>query len=62
MDQQTLEFHIAANDYFGTLATILDIAAQQLHAGSHRADIAQLLTKKRDELLYLQEHCRIDRR
>ena len=33
MDQEQLEFHVASNDYFGTLATILDLASQDLLAG-----------------------------
>jgi hypothetical protein len=61
MDQKQLEFHIASNDYFGTLATVLDLASQDLIAGrANSADIARMLTKQKDDLLYLQEHYRIE--
>jgi hypothetical protein len=30
MDQKSLQFHIQQNDYFGTLATVLDLLSQDL--------------------------------
>ena len=30
MDETSLQFHIEANDYFGTLATVLDLVRQDL--------------------------------
>jgi hypothetical protein len=30
MNEQGLQFHIEANDYFGTLATVLDLVSQDL--------------------------------
>lgn len=60
MDQDKLRFHITSNDYFGTLATVLDLARQDLMAGHKLVEIAEMLAKERDDLLYLQEHCRIE--
>jgi hypothetical protein len=52
MDQKSLQFHIQQNDYFGTLATVLDLLSQDLanqgyfrHEGTPRV---------RDDLLYMQ--------
>jgi hypothetical protein len=33
MDRKGVEFHISVNDYFGTLATVLSLLAQDLKAG-----------------------------
>jgi len=48
-----LEFHIQQNDYFGTLATVLDLLRQD-------ADLleihARTLIRMRDDLVYLQAH------
>ena len=30
MDEVSLQFHIKKNDYFGTLATVLDLISQNL--------------------------------
>jgi len=35
MNQTGLQFHIDENDYFGTLATVLDLASQDLHKKGH---------------------------
>jgi hypothetical protein len=56
MDKEGVEFHVSANDYFGTLATVLSLCAQDLKAGkSTPEEIAQALSVKVDELLYLQD-------
>ena len=58
-----MEFHISVNDYFGTLATVLSLCAQKLKAGtSTPREIADDLSVKSDELLYLQEQYRIQKR
>jgi hypothetical protein len=53
MNERSLQFHIQQNDYFGTLATVLDLLRQDLdHRGynPHAATLSRL----RDELAYLQ--------
>jgi hypothetical protein len=54
MNEQSIEFHIAANDYFGTLATILDLLRQEIEVRGCRAEDGELLHTLTDELLYLQ--------
>jgi hypothetical protein len=62
MDKKKVEFHISVNDYFGTLATVLSLYAQDLKAGrSGPEKIAQDLLTKSDELMYLQDQFRITR-
>ncbi len=62
--QQKLNDHIESNDYFGTLATVVDLVHQVLDE-SLRASIttqkeskAQLARIKKD-LLYMQKHFKI---
>ena len=59
MEQQDLDFHIRQNDYFGTLATVLDLMRQDLRRRDVRRH-AETLACLRDELMYLQRHCRIE--
>jgi hypothetical protein len=45
MNEKSIEFHIAANDYFGTLATTLDLLRQPIEGREYRAEDAELLQK-----------------
>ncbi len=53
MREDSLQFHIQENDYFGTLATVLDLVSQELGKRGHRRN-AQTLASLREELMYLQ--------
>jgi hypothetical protein len=56
MNKKSIQFHIASNDYFGTLATTIDLLRQAaMKRGFKRSD-AKALERLRDELLYLQAH------
>ena len=57
--RQGLDFHLRANDYFGTLATVLDLVAQDLAREGH-SNHSQTLASLRDELVDLQSSCRIE--
>ena len=58
MDQESLQFHIEHNDYFGTLATVLDLVSQDLaKQGYDRHE--GTLRRLRDNLLYLQHSHRL---
>lgn len=60
MTQESLQFHIRRGDYFGTLATVLDLLRQDAQQGyTERHDEA--LQRLRDELVYLQRGFRIMR-
>jgi len=62
MDRKQIKRHIKAEDYFGTLATVLDLARQELEQNKKRPNPnwqIKLLKNLRDNLVYLQENYRI---
>ena len=60
MSKRSLKFHIRANDYFGTLATVLDLVSQDLRKKGYRSN-AETLGRQRDRLMYLQQGYRIEK-
>ncbi len=60
MNEASLQFHIKENDYFGTLATVLDLVSQDLRKKGHRSN-AETLRRLRDRLMYLQQGYRIEK-
>jgi hypothetical protein len=60
MSDENLQFHIQANDYFGTLATVLDLVRQDLRKEGNRTN-AEALLRERDRLMYLQQGYRIEK-
>jgi len=53
MTEESIQFHTRSNDYFGTLATVLDLLRQDAqHGYTERHDAT--LQRLRDDLLYLQ--------
>jgi hypothetical protein len=58
MTEESIQFHIRSNDYFGTLATVLDLLRQDARRGyteKHDATLQRL----RDDLVLLQRRCAI---
>ena len=60
MERASLQFHIEENDYFGTLATVLDLVSQDLRKKGHPTN-AETLLRQRDSLVYLQSGYRIEK-
>jgi len=60
MNEASLQFHIKENDYFGTLATVLDLISQDLRKKGHPTN-AETLLRQRDRLMYLQSGYRIEK-
>jgi hypothetical protein len=60
MNDRSLQFHIQQNDYFGTLATVLNLLRQDLARRRYQRH-AETLTRLRDELVYLQRSHRIEK-
>lgn len=58
MKKKSLKFHIESNDYFGTLATILDLLRQQVFKELENPE-KKILENKIAELLYLQKNYKI---
>lgn len=62
MHKKQLEKHIEQNDYFGTLATVLNLARQTLEKdmrGPKKNWHIKLLQSLEEDLIFLQENYRI---
>jgi hypothetical protein len=56
---KSIESHVAADDYFGTLATILDLLMQDMEKSGRKQANKTLLKRLRDDLLHLQRDYQI---
>jgi len=56
--EASIQFHIEKNDYFGTLATVIDLVSQDLRKNGQNRN-AEILQRLRDNLVYLQRSHRI---
>ena len=56
MSKNGIESHVEAGDYFGTLATILDLLRQKMDKRGYVSKDGKILEELRDDLLYLQSH------
>ena len=57
--RKSLEFHIKTDDYFVTLATVLNFVREKTKTQEHENSTDQALQSKIDELMYLQDHYKI---
>jgi hypothetical protein len=63
-DEASVRFHVASDDYFGTLATILSLLKQDIKK-SGRSDSGRLLAMLKDlenDLIFLQKNYRVSPR
>jgi hypothetical protein len=60
MDEVSVQFHIEENDYFGTVATVLDLVSQDLRKKGELRH-AETLMRLRDRLMQLQAGYRIEK-
>ena len=60
MTESSIQFHIENSDYFGTVATILDLVSQDLRKNGQNRN-AEILQRLRDNLVYLQRSHRIEK-
>lgn len=58
MSKESLKFHIESDDYFGTLATVIDLVRQRLDSGGQKWEI-DVLREKVKELMVLQKDYKI---
>jgi len=56
MSKKSLEFHIKSGDYFGTLATVIDLIKQQIFKDNSRDKNKKIIENKIAELMYLQNN------
>ena len=65
MHKKQLEKHIEKDNYFGTLATVLNMARQTLEKdmrGPKKNWHIKLLQSLEEDLMYLQENYKIDKK
>ena len=56
MGRTSTRFHVSSGDYFGTLATAIDLLRQALDKRGYMKKDRALLRNLTDELMYLQEN------
>ncbi|MDD3711101.1 MAG: hypothetical protein PHP37_00640 [Patescibacteria group bacterium] len=54
-DKKSVNFHVKKNDYFGTLATIIELINQD-NVLENKEELKKLLKRLKKDLLYLQEN------
>ncbi len=59
---RNIHFHIRGDDYFGTLATRVDLARQDIGRRGYKREHDETLETWRDELVHLQENYTIVRK
>ena len=57
--RKSVESHVAADDYFGTLASILELLRQDVGKLGRQRAHKELLGRLRDDLLHLQRNYKI---
>ena len=58
-DEASVKWHVASDDYFGTLATILSLLKQQLKKSDQTAALKTTFANVERDLLYLQANYQI---
>lgn len=60
-DETSVKFHVKSEDYFGTIATVLNLLKQQIKKDRHlnTAVLEKTLKNLEDDLLFLQKNYRI---
>jgi hypothetical protein len=69
MEKENLEFHIESDDYFATLATVIDLQVQRLRPETEGVSVIEFLERleesnkvferKVEELMHLQKNFKI---
>jgi len=57
--RQGLEFHVKVDDYFASLATLLDLLRQSLGDSAWDRRVADSLEKSVEDLMYLHRNFKI---
>lgn len=61
-DETSVKFHVASDDYFGTIATVLSLVKQQIkkNDGQRTAVLKKTLDNVERDLLFLQKNYQIN--
>ena len=62
MENKRVDFHIEAGDYFGTLATAIDLIRQCADDDGWTPQYSAMIKRLRDDLMYLQGTHTIERK
>lgn len=54
-DKKNVDFHVKKNDYFGTLATIMELINQD-NILEDKKELKKILRRLKKDLLYLQDN------
>ena len=57
--RKNIKFHIKEDDYFASLATVLDLLRQSADTMGYKQRDSETLEKVRDDLIYLQRYYKI---
>ncbi len=60
-DKKSVNFHVQKNDYFGTLATIMELMSQD-NILDNKKELKKILERLKKDLLYLQENFIINKK
>lgn len=60
-DEASVKFHVQSDDYFGTIATVLDLLKQQIKKDGHAnaAVLSNTLKNLENDLMFLQKNYEI---
>lgn len=61
-DEASVKFHVASDDYFGTIATVLSLVKQQIkkNSGARTTILKKTLDNVEHDLLFLQKNYQIN--
>lgn len=59
-DEASVKWHVASDDYFGTLATIISLLKQQIKKDGQTAALKTTLNNLEKDLMYLQTRYQIN--
>ena len=63
-DEASVKFHVKSDDYFGTIATVLNLIEQQIKkdASSNAGALDSVLNNLKKDLMFLQKNYKIKER
>ena len=60
-DKESVNFHVKKDDYFGTLATIIELLKQD-EVLENKKELKKILNQLKKDLLYLQKNFTINKK
>lgn len=60
--KENIKFHIKENDYFGTLATVIDLIRQSAEEKGFTEANSKMITNLVEDLMFLQKNYKISKK